>query len=46
MRWAGHVDVRNSYKILFRNPDRKRPYGRPNNRWEGNNEKCLKVLKK
>jgi hypothetical protein len=28
--------VRNAYKLFVLKPDRKRPLGRPNYRWEGN----------
>jgi len=40
MRWAGHVacmeEMRNTYKILVRKPEGKRPHGRPRHRWENN----------
>jgi hypothetical protein len=40
MRWAEHVArIRkkgNAYRILVRNPDGKRPLGRPRRRWEDN----------
>ena len=40
MRWAGHVarkgERRSVYRILVRKPVRKRPPGRPRNRWEDN----------
>jgi hypothetical protein len=40
MRWAGHVtcmgEKRNAYTILVRNPEGKRPLGRPRRRWEDN----------
>jgi hypothetical protein len=40
IRWAGHVvhmgKMRNVYKILVRNPEGKRPLGRPKHRWEVN----------
>jgi hypothetical protein len=39
MRWAGHVagmgEERKVYKVLVRNPEGKRPLGRPRHRWEG-----------
>jgi hypothetical protein len=39
MRWAGQVlcmgEMRNSYRILVRKPEGKRPLGRPRQRWEG-----------
>jgi hypothetical protein len=40
MRWAGHVprmgEMRNAYRILVGNPERKRPLKRPMRRWEDN----------
>jgi hypothetical protein len=40
MRWAEHVafmgDMRNSYTLLVRRPEGKRPLGSPRRRWEGN----------
>jgi hypothetical protein len=40
MRWAGHVAhigaERNSYRILMKRPERKRPLGRRRHRWENN----------
>jgi hypothetical protein len=37
MRWAGLVErmgeKRNAYRLLVRNPDGKRPLGRPRRRW-------------
>jgi hypothetical protein len=40
MRWAGHVactgKMKNTYKILAGKPERKRPLGRPQRRWEDN----------
>jgi hypothetical protein len=37
LRWAGHVarmgETRNAYRILVRNPEGKRPLGRPRRRW-------------
>jgi len=39
MRWTEHVarmgDMRNEYKIFVVEPERKRPYRRPERRWEG-----------
>jgi hypothetical protein len=29
-------EIRNLYKILVGEPERKRPLGRPSRRWEGN----------
>jgi hypothetical protein len=41
MRRAGHVasmgKVRNSYNILVRKPEGKRPHGRPRRGWKYNN---------
>jgi hypothetical protein len=38
MRWAGHVacmgEESKVYKVLVRNPEGKRPLGRPRSRWE------------
>jgi hypothetical protein len=43
MRWAGHVarmgETRNAYRILVRNPEGKRPLGRPRCRWMDNIKK-------
>jgi hypothetical protein len=40
MRWTGHVArmgaTRNAYRILVRNPERKRPLGRQRRRCENN----------
>jgi hypothetical protein len=40
MRWAGHIaqigEKRNSYWILMRKPEGKRPLGRPIHRWVDN----------
>jgi hypothetical protein len=40
MRWAGHVarmgEKRNTYSILVRKPEGKRPLGRQRRRWVGN----------
>jgi hypothetical protein len=37
MRWAGHLahmgETRNAYNILVREPEGKRPLGRPRYRW-------------
>jgi hypothetical protein len=29
-------EMKNAYKILVRNPEWKRPFGRPKHRWESN----------
>ena len=38
MRWAGHVarmgERRGTYRVLVKNPEEKRPLGRPRRRWE------------
>jgi hypothetical protein len=40
MRWVGNVarkgETRNAYKVLVRNSEEKRPFGRPGLRWEDN----------
>jgi hypothetical protein len=40
MRWAGHVArmvaKRNAYRMSVRNPEGKRPLGRPRRRWVDN----------
>jgi hypothetical protein len=40
MGWEGHVartdEMRNAYKILFGEPERKTPLGRLRRRWEDN----------
>jgi hypothetical protein len=40
IRWAGHVaraeEKRNACRTLVREPERKRPLGRPRRRWEYN----------
>jgi hypothetical protein len=40
MRWAGHVarmgEKRNTYRLLVRKPEEKRPLGRPRRRWVDN----------
>jgi hypothetical protein len=40
MRWTGHVarigKRRNAYRILVRNPERRRPLGRPRRMWMNN----------
>jgi hypothetical protein len=40
MRWAGHVarkgEKRNTYRLLVRKPEGKRPLGRPRCRWVDN----------
>jgi hypothetical protein len=44
LKWAGNVvcmeEMENAYKILFGNPEVKRPLGRLRLRWEDNN-KCI-----
>jgi hypothetical protein len=48
MRWAGHVErmgeTRNAYRILVRNPERKRPLGRPRCRWVDNIKMDLREI--
>jgi hypothetical protein len=45
MKWAEHVarmgEKRNVYRLLVRNPEGKRPLGRPRGRWIYNNEMDL-----
>jgi hypothetical protein len=40
MRWAGHaahmVERTDPYKRLVRKPERRKPLGRPNDKWEDN----------
>jgi len=40
MRWTGRVprmgEMRNAYKVLVGMPERRKPHGRPNRRWEDN----------
>ena len=40
MRWAGHVarmgEERVAYRVLVRQPEGKRPLGRPRRRWVDN----------
>jgi hypothetical protein len=36
IRWGGHVDKRNTYRMLVGKPEGKRPLGRPMHRWEDN----------
>jgi hypothetical protein len=40
IRWAGHVarigERRGIYRVLVRNPEGKRPLGRPRRKWEDN----------
>jgi hypothetical protein len=49
MRWAGHVaymgEMGNAYKILIREPEGKRPLGRPRGRWEDNIRKDLREIR-
>jgi hypothetical protein len=46
MKWTGRVvrisKARDTYRILFRMPERKRPLGRPSRRWEHNIKTDLK----
>jgi hypothetical protein len=49
VRWAGHIArmgaKRNAYGVLVGKPERKRPLGRPERRWECNtNEGADKSL--
>jgi hypothetical protein len=48
-RWTGYVarmrDMRNAYKILVRNLERKRPFGRPRCRWEDSTRMNLREIK-
>jgi hypothetical protein len=48
MRWAGHVarmgKMRNTYKILVGNLERKRQLGRPRCRWQDNIESNLREI--
>jgi hypothetical protein len=40
MRWAGHVarlrEKRNAYRLMVRNPEGRKPLGRPRHRWVDN----------
>jgi hypothetical protein len=40
LRWKGLVlrigEMRNAYRILFENPDWRRPLGKPRCRWDDN----------
>jgi hypothetical protein len=48
MRWAGHVahmgEKRMTYRALVWKPVRRRPLGRPRNRWKDNIEMDVKNL--
>jgi hypothetical protein len=48
IRWAGHItcmgDKRNAYRILVREPEGKRPLGRPRRRWEDNIKTDLREI--
>jgi hypothetical protein len=33
MKWAGHGEKRNAYRLLVGKPEGKRPLGRPRRRW-------------
>jgi len=37
-------EMRNSYRMLDGNPERKRPLGRPSHRWEGNIRMVLREI--
>jgi hypothetical protein len=49
MRWAGHTarigENRNAYRMLFGNPEGKRPLGRPKRRWVDNIKMHLRELR-
>jgi hypothetical protein len=38
------LEMRNEYKILVREPEGKRPLGRPRRRWEVNIRICLRKI--
>jgi hypothetical protein len=47
VRWAGHValmEKRNAYRIFVRNPEGKRPLGRPRRRWVNNIKMYLREI--
>jgi hypothetical protein len=48
MRWAGHVvhmgETRDVYRVLVRNPEGKRPLGRPRRRLKDNTELDLQEV--
>jgi hypothetical protein len=48
MRWAGYVARRGEkkyvYRILVRNPEEKRPLGKPRRRWVYNTETDLREI--
>jgi hypothetical protein len=48
MRWAGHVprmrEKRNAWRILVRNPEGKKPLGRPRRRWVDNIKMDLREI--
>jgi hypothetical protein len=50
MRWAGHVgrmrEKRNAYRLLVREPEGKRPLGKPRHRWVDNIRTDLAQLHK
>jgi hypothetical protein len=49
MRWAGHVvrmgEMRSAYSVLVGKPERKRPLGRPNHKWEDNIKMDLREIR-
>jgi hypothetical protein len=38
--------MRNTYKILVKKPEGKRPFGRPKHKWGNNNKMYLRETKK
>jgi hypothetical protein len=44
MSWEDHVQMRNTYKILVRKPERKKPCRRPRHRWVDNIKMRLKNI--
>jgi hypothetical protein len=44
MRWAGHGEKRNAYRILVRMPEGKRPLGRQRRRWVDNIKMYLREI--
>jgi hypothetical protein len=48
MRWAGHTarmgEKRNTYRMLVRKPEGKRPRGRPRRRWLNNIKMDLREI--
>jgi hypothetical protein len=45
IRWADHIahmgERRGLYRVLVREPEGKRPLGRPRHRWKDNIKMCL-----